>query len=208
MHIRGQTPLGGCGQFVHGELTMPAELYQQPDGVRNIYFIPPGGQRTIELDPHGGEVTRVVYQGFENGNGILLGLHVGEGLRGSGIGAALVGFATEHIGREGFQFVGTGRIHKPVIALLLKRLGFEPRSELCTAELLGSPKNGASIPLIRYLGAGLSANARKSGSRYGPFFKVAPRPSPYDVVPVNQARVVALHTTYRAPHPGAAAAEA
>ncbi len=127
-------------------------------------------------------------------------MSVNTGMRRAGIGRHLFDYFLEHIGEEeGVNFVGTGKLHKPGIALIARKAGLVPKSIDCIAEVM--PPELAldpDIPLVRILSADLPASDMKSSSSRSVFYETAD-PGLFEGVPVNPDRLIALHTGWRPP---------
>jgi hypothetical protein len=98
---------------------------------------------------------------------------------------------------EQLEFTGTGKIHKPVIALCLNKVGLVPRSEDFLADVL--PPNGNDVPRIHVVKNDMDPGEIVSGYGRGLFYHETPA---YDPIQHGPAKTVALHTSYHLPEVG------
>ncbi|MCA9328116.1 hypothetical protein KDA14_06315, partial [Candidatus Saccharibacteria bacterium] len=96
----------------------------------------------------------------------------------------------------GCPVVGTGRINKPMTALLLQHEGFVPQSQDSVAEILEADPQ--QVPVVRWLHNVRGARSTIQGSdHYGPFYAVeGPAIVRGYEEPINSDNVVVLHTTF------------
>lgn len=173
-------------------LELSAELHQHDDGRLHVYFADEHLAPYVSYD-----YTRVGFRDFDEGR-MLLGLRVASGLRGRDLGESIVTYLQD-ITEEGQNFMGTGYIYKPLVALTLKRAGMQPLSEDVMVEILPWRKSEDSgTPRVQVTrnntGQELSGMNKPHG---GMFYEVVPHEQALAQYPMNSPEmVVALHTTY------------
>lgn len=200
MHVVEQTFVSTWPPLEAGGMRLSAEAhaYTTESKRRNVYFTRPQDRRQVERHPRGSEVTRLTYMAYEDQQrALFLGMSVGTAMRRAGMGRHLLDYFIENVGRvEGLEFVGTGKLHKPVIALIAARVGLTPRSMDCIAEIMPSELAAEpEVPIVRFLNRALPASEMKSHSTHTTFYETA-APGAYEQIPVDPSMVVALHTGY------------
>lgn len=107
----------------------------------------------------------------------------------------------ENVGLHDAPFIGTGVIHKPIVALTLVRAGLEPLSKNMLVEILPrSAENPglADVPKIQIIRNTIAKAQNVDGSAGGKFYvtvdpAVVARKYPFSTAQM----VVALHTRYK-----------
>lgn len=113
----------------------PVMTYSREDGRRYALLGDDVVDSPNELPTSFLRRTRIGYQLF-GGKAVLLGLLVSNSNRGEGQGERLIEYFLKHVGEMEAEFGGTSRIHKPVIALQLDRVGLTPDKQDYRALLL------------------------------------------------------------------------
>lgn len=173
-----------------------AHSFQRDDGFRSLCFVRPG--RELKPQEAFGGTTRITYR-HAAGRGVLLGMYLTGELTGSGITPDLLRYFIDSIEpTEGVPFVGTGKIHKPVVALSLKNAGLQPVSERCIAEILPrAASDNSQIPKITIVASDLPAQEMVSGSGPNTFYEIVDPAEVRFSYPINDPnKTVALHTQY------------
>ncbi len=132
---------------------------------------------------------------------ILTGLFVPPQDRQRGLGSAMLEWALdEDTYRVRQSVIGTGRINKPLVALMLTRNGFMPVSRKSIAEIVGMA-DIAPIPKIRWTHNERGAITTVQDSpAYGPFYQVVgPAVVMGHATPHDPTMVTALHTPFLSP---------
>lgn len=200
MKLVGQRLLTELEPLAIGNTEMRVELHEPrgQDGAgirRNLYFTRAREQRYAEKHPSG-DTTRLSFLSFNEERALFIGMAIRKTLRGSNLGHDMFDYFRDYMKKEDLGFIGTGKIHKPLIALLLTRQGLEPRSDACMAEVLTTSQVRSPVPWVRFLRNDLPPEQIVAGSCHGPFYEVA-LPEAVATLPVNEEHVVALHTSYR-----------
>jgi hypothetical protein len=180
-------------------------IYQDPKmPTRKSVLLTRGyDRRHIARTGYAKGLTRLSYLDFDESRALFLGMYIQEELRGLKLGRHFLRYFMENV-QETREFVGTGKIHKPVLALLLKKEGLVPVSENCQAEVLPHDTGDPDVPMIRFLRRDIPSSEIVSQAPHGePFYEVAPH-SMARKIPVNPGNVAALHTSYK-PAPAEAA---
>ena len=197
MRLRGHTSLGRSRPFVSEGLELGGHLFELPDGRRKLLLLRDGEEAAAQNDPD--RATRIIYKDTGRDNKArFLGLYIGASLRGLGLSGSLVEFSRQHIEQEGFELDGTDCIRKPVLALTLRRLGYRAASTACLVEVMGGDKKHPDTPVIRMVSNSLPPAKMIDGYGSHNFYRIA-EPGAFDGVPLNEDRVVALHTRYLEP---------
>ena len=177
-----------------GPSRLRSRAYERPDGMRYLYFAP---SFDTAIPPSAfGPTTRVAYRSHE-GSAIFLGMFIRREDRGQRLGEKLITHFIENVESTDGHFIGTGVIHKPVIALSLGRVGLEPLSTAFMADILPKAASDQSdIPKIEILRNDLAPEEVVSGSGSNSFYTVVP-PAEAARYPINAPNMtVALHTPY------------
>lgn len=146
------------------------------------------------------DTPRVAFRSRED-RSILLGALVTAKRRNSGLAAALFAHTMNMLLSEGRPVVGTGIIRKPIIALVLSRMGFTPDSDSAIAQIL--PVSGVSpeeVPRVVWVKDAVPPAERINCSN-GRFYHEISSIAASTLCPVylDERTQVALHTTYTAP---------
>ncbi|CAN5186005.1 hypothetical protein BH09PAT3_BH09PAT3_4860 [soil metagenome] len=195
--IKHHTFVESWEPFVTPQVTLASSVYEQTDGRRHVFMWPqtstPG-----RVSPNG-DVTRVGYRNWD-GHVQFLGMAVERSLRGGRIGQRLLGYFLDKAEQHEGTFVGTGNIHKPLIALTLARAGFQPATENFIAEILPKSSFDASdIPKVRIVHQATACDDIITHSPGGRFYDIVPD-SVAMRYPINSPDMtVALHTDYVQP---------
>ncbi|MGB4759096.1 MAG: hypothetical protein WBP26_03480 [Candidatus Saccharimonadales bacterium] len=181
-----------------GARTFTPQAYKHKDGRRHLYFLGKGefiGKRAL-----GQDVTRIGYRVWDDGT-MLLGMCVAKRLRGMGVGVDMVHYFSEHAAKYEAPLTETATIHKPLVALTLKRCGFEPVSYATMAEILPRSAYDTSVVPKIYMPLDSTKNtAVVRESDCGPFYEAVPEAEVIANYPINDpSMVVALHTRYLPP---------
>jgi hypothetical protein len=207
LHVNGHRFIKPWEPFAFDGLALDAEVHADRRGrtsnhhQRNVFLTRRTEDRQqAERNPQSPEVTRLSYLQFEGQRALFIGMSVNTGIRRAGIGKHLFDYFLQHIGEEeGIDFVGTGKLHKPGIALIARKSGLVPKSTDCIAEVM--PPELAldpDVPLIRMLKHDIPDSEMKDRSCRSVFYETAD-PGLLQGVPVNPDRLIALHTGYRPP---------
>ena len=171
-----------------------ARAYERPDGMRYLYFAP---DFDSSVPPSTfGQTTRVAYRSH-TGEALFLGMFITRGDRGQKLGEKLITHFADNVEHTGERFIGTGVIHKPIIALSLGRVGMQPMHTAFLAEILPKAASDQSdTPKIEILKNDLAPEAIVEGSAANRFYVVIP-PEEAARYPINApGMTVALHTPY------------
>jgi GNAT superfamily N-acetyltransferase len=180
-------------------LNLSGELYEgdpTPDGYGVKKIVAFRNKRKI-VKPEPDNEARLSYIEFDNHTALFLGMLVKRTMRGQNLGRHLFEYFLEHIQEEGLSFAGTGKIHKPLIALTLEREGLRPKSRDHMVEVLPPPystKDG--VPRVRMLKSNPDDQRVVDHSPLGTPFYVVARPSSYRGLDVDPRRIVGIHTGY------------
>jgi hypothetical protein len=163
---------------------------------RSLFLTDPRNPKRVEWRPR--EVTKIAYRAYENeGRALFIGMTVSHSMRRQGLGRRIFDYFVQNVGEEdGLDFAGTGKMHKPVIALIVARAGLTPKSHGCIAEVL--PRRLAEdpdVPLIRFLREDIPPHDMKDMSARERFYELAPPGAVTDRA-INPDRVVVMHTGY------------
>lgn len=204
MRLPHQNFVEGWKPFELNGTELSAEVHERhPPGftypARTLYLVPRGETASTVRDPHSPDVTKILFMlGVRNPERVIfLGMNLGRSLRGQGLGRELFRMFADRVEKRGESLGATGRIHKPVLALMLAREGWQPTHNDFVAEVLppADEPGAADVPLVRFLLDSEQADSQKiTGSRHGLFYEVAPPGQAPDAV--DYTRVVSLHTPY------------
>ncbi len=174
---------------------LTANAYEHWDGRRHVYFLPQGDSLQGRESSH--NVTRIAYRRWDEGTQFL-GMVVAKGLRGNGLGVKLLQYFIEASRQHEGSLLGTGLIHKPLIALTLQRAGLQPESQDFMVEILPrSSADSSGLPKVQVLQQGPYNGDVLDRSRGGRFYDVIPPDEVVRCYPINDPDlVVALHTRY------------
>jgi len=178
-----------------GDDTYNVGRYQNPDGRLHLIFTTEAQKR--EIDTRKFSFTRLTYRQF--GDSVLfLGLRLPLELRGRKAGSTIFRYFRDMVGEDGNDFIGTGLIHKPLVALMLQNEGLVPESNECVVEIL--PQSGfdpSAVPDVQYLNRPTDTSCLILGSESGNFYnaidpEIVLQKYPLVIPPVT----VAIHTRY------------
>jgi len=127
----------------------------------------------------------------------LMGLKIPAELRGHRLSKRLLTYFLEGLEKQGIDFMGTGLVHKPIMALVFSEMGLVPENHDFVAAIL--PRQAGDnphIPRIAFVKEGRDKSRVVTHSRGGGHKFYTRNPLPEDIDP---KRVVALHTRYRLP---------
>lgn len=172
----------------------PAETYLA-DGRIKIQFHPEDSHKPVYRPEAPWIGIRHAMRG-ESGLRVT-GLWTPPAQRGKGIGRDMLRWLIDGSEARGMPLVGTGRINKPMTALILEREGFVPSSDRSVAEIV-SPGDEDGVPAIRWLHNIRGNRTIIDGSTYyGPFYTLEGPATVEDFIPPqNPHNVVHLHTTF------------
>ena len=153
-----------------GDDTYNVGRYQNPDGRLHLIFTTEAQKR--EIDTRKFSFTRLTYTIFR--------------------------YFRDMVGEDGNDFIGTGLIHKPLVALMLQNEGLVPESNECVVEIL--PQSGfdpSAVPDVQYLNRPTDTSCLILGSESGNFYnaidpEIVLQKYPLVIPPVT----VAIHTRY------------
>ena len=189
-------PVNNWPEATIGGNTFSARSYEREDGFRIVHFADPNGEQSLVGTSEQGK-TRVAYRVFDE-EALFLGVYMGREHRDHGISEGVVNYFIDTVGKVEGNFCGTGKINKPLIALLMNRVGLSPVSSDFRVEVLPrSTYDQSHTPKVEVLldAQGLGESMRMGPN--GPFYEVVPH---YDVVrhfPVNTGdKIVDIHTEY------------
>jgi hypothetical protein len=196
MRLTDMTPLGDWPECDLQGTELEARAYERNDGSTHILLTEPG-QPLPNKDVLSSHNTRLIFRNH-GAETKLLGLSVGLDLRGAHAAETLVRYFIDVIGDGPTEFVGTGYIHKPVLALTLGRTGLSPVSEDFLAEVLPQSAYDSSLtPKIHVVRNNLDPDAIVDRSQGGRFYEVVPPDEVERTYPVGAPdHLVALHTPY------------
>jgi GNAT superfamily N-acetyltransferase len=187
--------------FEDGEIVFSVFKEYLSDGRWRLYFVESSEEESfVPLRKNRG-VTSVGYRIFGEHDAMLLGFKVSEKYSGRGLGKKLVNYFLEFVKKEKLTFRGTGDINKPMIALTLSRMGFEPASRDVLVEILPRSMSTPSerVPNVQVL---RNEENKKliTGSEGGLFYR---KISPEEVLkkyPISSPdMIVAVQTHYFLP---------
>jgi hypothetical protein len=185
-------------EFENMRFSAEAHAFAKKDERRDVFFTRPQDRELVQRRPNDDEVTKLSYMAQEGqGRALFIGMSVATAMRRAGVGRRLFDYFAENVGRaEGLDFVGTGTMNKPVIALIVSRAGLMPKSMDCVAEIMPSELAAdPQVPVVRFLNQTLPPSDRKDSSVYQPFYEIAASGA-FEQIPVDPAKVVPLHTGY------------
>ena len=173
-----------------------ARAYKRDDDSTHVLLTEPGEPLPAKnvLSSHN---TRIVCRTKE-GQTKLLGMSVGLSLRGEHAAETLLQYFMVVIEDGPTEFIGTGRMHKPILALTLGRVGLRPESEEFLAEVLPrSAYDSSGVPKIQVIRNDLDPQVVVDRSEGGKFYQVVPPEEVERFYPIGTPdRIVALHTRY------------
>lgn len=171
-----------------------ANLFRHEDGRLHVYFNQPNTSVRYSTN----DSTRLGFRVFDS-RAMFLGIKVASNLRGGHVGTALLRYFMGEAENRGLSVSRTGLIHKPLVALMLKRSGFSPVSTKAVAEILPESGNQPDHhPKICWLSNTLPPEECVDGIKGRKFYDVVTVPEATFRYPlcVPETNQVALHTPY------------
>lgn len=193
-HRRNETFRRECSPLKVGGALLAAYMYEHLDGRRHVYFTPDGALQ-------GSQVTRFGYRVHDTNEwGQVtqwLGMYVDNRLRGHHAGERIIEYWLEDGMEECLPTLGTGLIHKPLVALSLKRVGLTPENRAFQAEILPPSKYSLGhTPQVVVVKDDVAPEHKVTRSPAGRFYDTVPLAQAATKYPVYGSPVVALHTAY------------
>ncbi len=174
--------------------------YESPDGRRHILVGNSRGDNEDVIDNKHLRTNRVGYRVL-GGKAMFLGMLVVGGSRGGGLGEKLIEYFIKNVeNNDGCEFEGTGLIHKPIISLLLARVGLAPEYKDFEGILL--PRSNRriknEIPDIVVAKDEIDNRSRVvngNGTEY--FYREVDELTARFDYPLNAGKVINLHTWFQ-----------